>query len=137
MKRILISAALCASLLLPSTAATSEEAHSWDAEVSAINTVTGKSFEYSIMGYRIKLDFISPEKIRWTRLEAPDGTAGQSGEEDIVQTNLRPGVFLVAFTEAEGNVVDAFDLQRKRLFVTYITNNGKRFHNETSIEEVK
>jgi hypothetical protein len=137
MKRILISTALCAALLLPSTAATAEEAKSWDAEVSAINTVTGKSYEYSILGYRIKLDFISPEKIRWTRLEAPDDTAGQSGEEDIVLTDLRPGVFLMSFTEAEGNVVDAFDLQRKRLFVTYITNDGKRFHNETSFEEVQ
>jgi hypothetical protein len=137
MKQFLISAALCASLLLPSSAAISEEAKSWDAEVATINTVTGKSFEYSILGYRIQLDFISPEKIRWTRLEAPDGTAGQSGEEDVVLTDLRPGVFLMAFTEAEGNVVDAFDLQRKRLFVTYITNDGKRFHNETSFEEVQ
>ncbi len=109
---------------------------SWTDEVAAINDVTGRSFVYTVSGYRIRMDFVADDRIRWTRLEAPDGTAGMSGEEEIVHTDLRPGIFLIAFTEADGNVVDAFDLQRKRVFINYITNDGKRFQSEASFEDI-
>lgn len=138
---MLKTAILSASLLAVSLA-TAKPAHaadpepSWATELSAINDVTGKSFEYDVAEYRIRLDFLAVDRIRWTRIEAPDDSAGTSGEEEIVHIDLRPGVFIIAFTEAEGNVVDTFDLQRKRLFVTYITNDGKRFHSETAIKDV-
>ncbi len=137
LKTTLLTAALLAASLATAEPVTAAEPEpSWATEVGAINDVTGKSFEYAVSGYRIRMDFIEADRIRWTRIEAPDDSAGTSGEEEIVHTDLRPGVFMIAFTEADGNVVDTFDLQRKRLFVTYITNDGKRFHSETAIEDV-
>ncbi|MGZ0189972.1 MAG: MoaF-related domain-containing protein [Alphaproteobacteria bacterium] len=132
----LSAAVLAVSVLATGPATAADRGPSWSNEVSAINNVTGKSFEYAVSGYRIRMDFIAADRIRWTRLEAPDGTAGASGEEEIVRTDLRPGVFLIAFTEADGNVIDIFDLQRQRVFINYITNDGKRFHSETMIAEV-
>ncbi|WP_291734143.1 MoaF N-terminal domain-containing protein [Leisingera sp. F5] len=136
-KPALVSAALLVAAVAASDPANAaDQDTSWTAELSAINDVTGKSYEYAVSGYRIRMDFIAPDRIRWTRVEAPDGTAGTSGEEEIVHTDLRPGVFVIAFTEADGNVVDVFDIQRNRLFVNYITNDGTRFHSEAVIEDV-
>lgn len=132
----LFAALLMVPLISTEAAFATDSGPSWSEEVAAINDVTSKSFEYAVSGYRIRMDFIAADRIRRTRLEAPDGTAGTSGEEEIAHTDLRPGVFLIAFTEADGNVVDVFDLQRKRVFINYITNDGKRFQSETTFEDV-
>lgn len=136
-KTAILSAALLAvSLATTQPASATDPEPSGATQSDVINDVTGKSFEYAVSGYRIRMDILAVDRIRWTRLEAPDGSAGTSGEEEVVHTDLRSGLFMIAFTEAGGNVVDAFDLQRKRLFITYITNDGARFHSETAFKDV-
>ncbi len=137
LKTIRPTASLLAVSLVVATPVTAAEPEpSWATEVGTINNVTGKGFEYVVSGYRIRMDFIAADRIRRTRIDAADDSAGTTGEEEIIHTDPRPGVFSIAFTDAEGNVVDIFDLQRKRLFVTYITNDGKRIHSETAIKDV-
>lgn len=75
---------------------------SWDQKISAFTKMSGRSFEYSVAGYRIRLRFNGEESIAWERLEAPDGTAGRKSTQIIDRQNIHPGIFLMAWSEQDG-----------------------------------
>jgi hypothetical protein len=110
---------------------------SWDQKTSAFTKMTGRAFEYSVSGYRIKLRFDSENTIAWERLEAPDDSAGLKGTQIVDRQNVHPGIFLMAWTEQDGtHVVDVVDTQRKELFATFLTADGKRFQTRAKMREL-
>ncbi len=77
-KTAVFSASLLATtILIPQSVIAADAGPTWAKEVAAINNVTGQSFEYAVSGYRIRLDFIAANRIRWTRVEAPDLVGGR------------------------------------------------------------
>ena len=99
--------------------------------------MTGRTLEYAVSGYRIRLRFDKENSIAWERLEVPDGTAGLKGTQIIDRQDLHPGIFLMAWTEPDGiHVVDAVDTQRMQLFANFVTADGKRFQTHASLTEL-
>ncbi|MFT7576510.1 MAG: hypothetical protein ACI9XZ_002900 [Alphaproteobacteria bacterium] len=109
----------------------------WAAKIASSTSTTGRSFEYKVAGYHIRIKFEGGDRIRWTRLAAPDGTTGQSEEQKIDRTDLHPGIFLMAWTEKDGShVFDVVDLQQMKLYANFVFANGKRGQAEAILTEV-
>ncbi len=51
------------------------------AKMKAMNALDGRTFDYEVAGYRIRVEFLAEDKLRWTYLEAPDGQQGKTAEE--------------------------------------------------------
>ncbi|MEH6446447.1 MAG: MoaF N-terminal domain-containing protein [Oceanospirillaceae bacterium] len=141
MKTFIASLILSGALIAPSLQAAGNAAEydqaSWQQKVAAFTTMTGRTFEYAVSGYRIRLRFDSETSIAWERLEAPDGSAGLKGTQVIDRQDLHPGIFLMAWTEPDGtHVVDVVDTQRMQLFANFVTAKGKRFQTHASMREL-
>ena len=129
MKKLLMSLIVSTILITPVTHAAGNASEydqpSWDQKMTAFTKMTGRTFEYTVSGYRIKLRFDSESSIAWERLEAPDGSAGLKGIQKIDRQNLHPGIFLMAWTEGDGtHVVDVVDTQRMQLFANFVSADG-------------
>ena len=141
MKRFLINLIVSALLMAPAVQAAGNAADfdqaSWDQKMSAFTQMTGRTFEYSVSGYRIQLRFDSENSIAWERLEAPDGSAGLKGTQTVDRQNVHPGIFLMAWTEPDGtHVVDVVDIQRMELFANFVTADGQRFQAQAKMSEL-
>ena len=141
MKNLFLSLIVSTFLIAPLTHAAGNAADfdqaSWNQKMSANTKMTGRTFEYSVSGYRIKLRFDSESSIAWERLEAPDGSAGLKGTQKVDRQNLHPGIFLMAWTEEDGtHVVDVVDTQRMELFANFVTADGKRFQTQANLLEL-
>ncbi len=141
MKYLLVSLMVSAILMTPVTQAAGNAADfdqtSWNQKMSAFTKMTGRTFEYSVSGYRIQLHFDSEDSIAWERLEAPDGTAGLTGTQAVDRQNIHPGIFLMAWTEPDGtHVVDVVDTQRMELFANFVTADGQRFQTRAEMREL-
>lgn len=141
MKRFLTSLIICTTLIAPVALAASNttdfDQASKDQNISGSTKMTGKTFEYSVSGYRIRLHFDSENSIAWERLEAPDGTAGLKGTQVIDRQNVQTGIFVMAWTEQDGtHVVDVVDTQRMKLFANFVTADGKRFQVSADMREL-
>ena len=142
MKNILLSLVFSTALIAPTIQAAGNAADydqaNWQKKMTTYTQMTGRSFEYTVSGYRIKLRFNNETSINWERLEAPDGTAGMKGTQEIDRQNLHPGIFLMAWTEPDGShVVDVIDIQRMQLFANFVTTDGKRFQTHATLIELK
>ena len=141
MKSFLLSLIVSAIMMAPATQAAGNAADfdqaGWNQKMSAYTQMTGRSFEYAVSGYRIKLRFDSENSIAWERLEAPDGSAGLKGTQVVDRQNLHPGIFLMAWTEQDGtHVVDVVDTQRMELFANFVTADGQRFQTQAIMREL-
>ncbi len=141
MKNFLMSLMVSAMLMTSATQAAGNAADfdqaSWDQKMLAYTQMTGRTFVYSVSGYRIKLRFDSEDSIAWERLEAPDGSAGLKGTQNVDRQNVHPGIFLMAWTEQDGtHVVDVVDTQRMELFANFVTTDGKRFQSRAKLREL-
>lgn len=134
---LLMSTCLMTSTIHAAGNATEFDQASWDKKVLSFTQMTGRTFEYTVSGYRIKLRFDSENTISWERLEAPDGTAGMKGSQTVDRQNVHPGIFVMAWTEEDGsNVVDVVDTQRMELFANFVTGDGKRFQTQAKLIEL-
>jgi len=107
-------------------------------KMSAMNTLTGRSFDYEVAGYKIRVEFLAEDKLRWTYIEAPDGQAGKTADESVDRRDIHYGIVLLAWTEKDGtNVVDILDLQTMSMHANAVLPNGKRFFTKTAVTEVK
>ncbi len=107
-------------------------------KMKSMNTITGRTFDYQVADYKIRTEFLTEDKLRWTYLEAPDGQKGKTAEEKLDRRDIHYGIILFAWTETDGtNVVDIFDLQTMTLHANAVMPNGKRFFTETALSEVK
>ena len=110
---------------------------SWDEKVESYTKMTGRTFEYTISGYKIQLHFDDENTISWERLEAPDDTAGLKGSQTLDRQNIHPGIFVMAWTEDDGSqVVDIVDTQRMTLYANFVMPDGQRFQSKTAITEI-
>ena len=108
------------------------------AKMKAMNTLTGRKFDYEVAGYKIRAEFLAEDKLRWTYLEAPDGQKGKTADESLDRTDVHYGVILLAWTEKDGtNVVDILDLQTMTMHANAVMPDGKRFFTKTAVTEVK
>lgn len=134
---ILISAYLMASNIQAAGNANEFDQVSWDKKVQSFTQMTGRTFEYTVSGYRIKLRFDNEDSITWERLEAPDGTAGMKGTQKVDRQNVHPGIFVMAWTEQDGShVIDVVDTQRMELFANFVMGDGKRFQTHAKLREL-
>ena len=141
MKIFLMSLIVSAILITPTIQAAGNAADfdqtSWNQKMSEFTKMTGRTFEYSVSGYRIQLHFDSEDSIAWERLEAPDGSAGLKGTQMVDRQNVHPGIFLMAWTEQDGtHVVDVVDTQRMELFANFVTADGQRFQAQAQMSEL-
>ncbi|MEH6471024.1 MAG: MoaF N-terminal domain-containing protein [Halopseudomonas sp.] len=141
MKSLLMGLIVSAMLMAPATQAagnaTDYDQASWDQKTAAFTKMTGRTFEYSVSGYRIQLRFDSEDSISWERLEAPDNSVGLKGIQIVDRQNVHPGIFLMAWTEQDGtHVVDVVDTQRMELFANFVTADGQRFQSRAKMREL-
>ncbi len=141
MKNVLMGLIVCSMLITPLTQAACNTAHckqeSRDQKTSVFTQMTGRTFEYSVSGFHIRLHFDSESSIAWERLEAPDGSAGLKGTQTIDRQDLHPGIFVMAWTEKDGShVIDVVDTQRMELFANFVTADGKRFQTSSTMHEL-
>ena len=142
MKSLITALLISACLLTPTIQAAGNAADfdqaSWNKKVESYTRMSGRTFEYSVSGYRIKLRFDSEDSIAWERLEAPDGSAGLKGTQAVDRQNVHPGIFVMAWTEQDGtHVVDVVDTQRMELFANFVTADGKRFQTRAKMRELE
>jgi len=91
-------------------------------------TLAGRRVVYQVADYRIQMEFLSEDEIRWTYLAAPEGEAGKTATESVDRVDLRPELVLISWTEADNtHVVDVFDFDNQRLHAAFITPDGQRF----------
>lgn len=103
-----------------------------------LTTLTGKVVEYEIAGYHLRVEFQAEDKLRWEYLAAPNGLTGKSAVESVDRRDIRPGVVLMAWTEADGsNVVDVFDFDEKVLHANFVMPDGQRFQSAAELKIVK
>jgi len=109
----------------------------WAAKIASYSNTAGRSFEYKVAGYHIRITFETENRIRWLRLAAPDGTTGQTQAQKIDRINLHPGIFFMAWTEKDGaHVFDVVDLQQMKLHANFVFANGKRGKATAALTEV-
>jgi len=98
----------------------------------------GLEFEYVIGEYEIRLNFEQENQIRWTYLKAPRKQTGNSGLQQINRTDIRPGIILMAWDEADGTrVIDILDLEKKVLHANFVLPDAKRFFMKANITRVQ
>lgn len=141
MKSLMLSiaaGALCiAGAVYAAGDAKSFDQQSWDKKVQSYTQMQGRTFQYAVSGYRIRLHFIDESTISWERLEAPDDTAGLMGQQTIDRQDVHPGIFVMAWTEDDGaHVVDVVDIQRMNLYANFGMPDGQRFQVKTPLEEI-
>lgn len=76
---------------------------------------------------RFELDFTSPGSLTYTLLQA-DGSRGNSETVAIVAEELRPGLFLVTWTEANGTTVVHIEDFERGTIITNITGPDHSFN---------
>jgi len=109
-----------------------------EAKMKASNTLSGRTFDYQIADYKIRVEFLAEDKLRWTYLEAPDGQKGKTAEETLDRRDIHYGIILLSWTEKDGtNVVDVLDLQTMTMHANAVMPNGKRFFTKAAVTEVK
>lgn len=100
--------------------------------------MTGKVVEYEIAGYHLRVEFQAEDRLRWEYLSAPNDLTGKSAVETVDRRDIRPGVVLMAWTEADGsNVIDIFDLEKQVLHANFVTPDGERFFSIAELTVVK
>jgi hypothetical protein len=94
---------------------------------AATTPLAGRAFVYEVAGYRILMEFLAEDRLRWEYLAAPDGQAGKSATETFDRRDLRPGLVLVSWSEADGtDVFDVFDIERMELHASFVWPDGTR-----------
>ena len=108
------------------------------AKMKAMNTLAGRKFDYEVAGYKIRVEFLAEDKLRWTYLAAPDGQKGKTAEETLDRRDIHYGIVLLAWTEKDGtNVIDVLDLQTMTMHANGVIPGGKRFFTKAALTEVK
>ncbi len=136
--RVLLLSTMLASPFANAVGNASEfDQSAWDQKMEAFTQMSGRTFEYTVSGYRIKLHFNAETEIAWERLETPDGTTGLKGTQTVDRQNVHPGIFIMAWSEQDGtHVVDIVDTQRMELFANFITADGQRFQTHAKLLEL-
>ncbi|MCP4328379.1 MAG: hypothetical protein GY791_08085 [Alphaproteobacteria bacterium] len=108
------------------------------AKMKAMNALDGRTFDYEVAGYRIRVEFLAEDKLRWTYLEAPDGQQGKTAEEALDRRDIHYGIVLLSWTEDDGtSVIDIFDLQTMTLHANAVLLDGQRLFTKAAMTEVK
>jgi hypothetical protein len=129
-----VTGLIAASAMLPSSTFAATER----SKVNAMNKLSGRTFDYDVAGYSIRMNFLTEDRLRWTYLKAPDGQQGKTAEEDVDRRDIHHGIVLLSWTEEDGtSVVDIFDLQTMTLHANGVLPDGQRFFTQTKIVEVK
>lgn len=99
------------------------------ASASAPTLLAGRRLVYEVAGYRIRMEFVDETRLRWTYLAAPSTEeTRKTALETVDRVDLRPGLVLMAWTEASGaHVVDVFDFDNQRLVANFVMPDGKRY----------
>jgi hypothetical protein len=101
--------------------------------------LNGRRIVYDVSGYHIQMEFLDANRLRWTYLSAPTpAEIGKSAVEAVEQVDLRPDLFLIAWTEKDGTqVVDVFDFTANKVFANFVMPDGKRYKSEATFERFK
>lgn len=121
----------------PTTTSTSQNAPTAESPV-AVPDLKGKSFEYQVGDYRIRLTFLEQKSVHWEYLAAPNGLIGKNATETIESMPIRNDIVLLAWKEADGTqVLDVLDLGRMVLHANFVTASGERHSTEANVEPVQ
>jgi len=109
-----------------------------EAKMKAMNALTGRKFDYAVSVYKIRVEFLAEDRLRWTYLAAPDGEVGKVAEQSVDRRDIHYGIILLAWTEDDGtNVVDILDLQTMSLHANAVFPDGNRIFTEAAVTEVE
>lgn len=100
--------------------------------------IEGKTFEYQIGDYHLRLAFLNENSVHWEYLAAPDGLTGKNATEIIDSMPIRNDVLLVALKEADGTqVLDVLDLNRMVIHTNFVTANGERHSAQADLQQCR
>lgn len=99
--------------------------------------LAGKTFEYHVADYHLRLTFEEETRVHWEYLSAPGGLTGKNATETIEQMPVRDDVVIIAWKEADGTqVVDVLDLGRMVIHANFVTADGERSSSQADVQLV-